>query len=29
MRLDDLSKFLEKCGFDSFEEYKEYIDSLE
>ena len=26
---DDLSKFLEKCGFNSFEEYKEHIDSLE
>lgn len=26
---DDLNKFLEKCGFNSFEEYKEYIDSLE
>lgn len=24
-----LNKFLEKCGFNSFEEYKEYIDSLE
>lgn len=24
-----LDKFLEKCGFNSFEEYKEYIDSLE
>lgn len=24
-----LNKFLEDCGFNSFEEYKEYIDSLE
>lgn len=24
-----LDKFLEDCGFNSFEEYKEYIDSLE